>query len=67
MIYSYQGAPQTISLQYFFCHLMKVEPFWSQISVVFGTLVGPPWWWAPGHCPNAHRVIDGIARVYIFV
>ena len=26
------------------------------ISVVFGGLVGPLWWWTPGHCPDAHRV-----------
>ena len=59
-IYSYQGAPQTTSLQCFFCYLMKVEFFFCYrfllISIVFGSLVGSLWWWAPGHCPNAHRV-----------
>ena len=33
LIYSYQGAPLTTSLQCFFCYLMKVEPFLSQIIV----------------------------------
>ena len=33
LIYSYQGAPQTTSLQCFFCYLMAVEPFLSQIFV----------------------------------
>ena len=27
------GGPQTTSLQCFFCHLMKVEPFLPQIFV----------------------------------
>ena len=26
------------------------------ISIVFESWVGPLCWWAPGHCPNAHRV-----------
>ena len=33
MIYSYQGAPQTTSLKCFFCYLMAVEPFLSQVFV----------------------------------
>ena len=33
LIYSYQGAPQTTSLQSFFCYLMTIEPFMSQIFV----------------------------------
>ena len=46
MIYSYQGAQQTTSLQCFFCYLMKVEPFCYRfllISIVFRSLVGPLW------------------------
>ena len=30
---SYQGAPQTTSLQSFFCYLMTVEPFLLQTCV----------------------------------
>ena len=36
------------------------------ISVVFGSLVGPLWWWAPGHCPNAHRVSPPLHSLRLF-
>ena len=59
LIYSCQGGPTDYFIAIcFFCYLMTaffVTDF-CYISVVFGNLVGPLWWWAPGHCPNAHRV-----------
>ena len=67
IIYSYQGGPKTASLQCFFCYLMKVEPFFVLANIVFGSLVGPLWWWAPGHCPNAHRVSPSLKTLTNFV
>ena len=49
----------------FSCYSMQGELFRNRfvlISIVFGSLVAPRWWWAPGHCPNAHRVSPPLYR-----
>ena len=59
MICSYYGALQATLLQCFFCYPMKVEPFFTYfcwLALFLEVWWAPFWWWAPGHCPNAHRV-----------